>query len=229
MPSNHTPGMHSTPPWTAPQDAASHGGVNENMTALHYHGSPDAPDAQDNASPEPIPSPFFADGRTVDGPCLNEDIPLYHAPTPDPEGRVSQAQLVNAQLAGAQLVSNALVRSFLNSKHPLDSLTVLPQCIAQWCQETHQPFQNFAPLSPQSLTRSVEWAYDRTISRLLFDHDHVRKLPIEPFDPQRLLRSLRKMLWHDQQNVARHRSETLRHDESQDDTHDEDAPRDVPA
>src|SRR5262249_15466880 len=64
-------------------------------------------------------------------------------------------------------------------------------------------------------------------SRLLFDHDHVRKLPIEPFDPQRLLRSLRKMLWHDQQNVARHRSETLRHDDSHDHTHDEDAPHDV--
>jgi hypothetical protein len=77
------------------------------------------------------------------------------------------------------------------------------------------------------LTLASEWAYDRTVSRLLFDHDYVRTLPIEPFDPQRLLRSLSKTLWHDQQNVARHRSETLRHDESQDDSHDEDAPHDM--
>jgi hypothetical protein len=90
-----------------------------------------------------------------------------------------------------------------------------------------QPFQTFAPLSPQSLTRSIEWAYDRTISRVLFDHDYVRKLPIDPFDPQRLLSYLSTTRWKDQQNLARHRSETLRHNDSHEDPHDEDAPHDV--
>src|SRR5262249_26987851 len=132
-------------------------------------------------------SAFLTAGRKADGPCLNEDIPPYHAPTPDPEGRVSQAQLVEAQLAGAQLVSNALVRSLLNSNHPLDTQPEAPHNIVQWFQDTDQPFQNFTPLTLASLTLAAEWAYDRTISRLLFDHDYVQKLPIEPFDPQRLL------------------------------------------
>src|SRR5215471_13844059 len=174
-----------------------------------------------------ITSAFLTAGRKVDGPCLNEDIPPYHAPTPDPEGGGSQAQLVEAQLAGAQLVSNALVRSFLRSAYPLDSLTTPPSCIAQWCQETDQPFQNCAPLALGSLTLAAEWAYDRTLSRLLFDHDYVQKLPIEPFDPQRLLSHLSTTQWNDQRNLARHRSETLRHDESHDRIHDEDAPHDA--
>src|SRR5215471_215316 len=78
-----------------------------------------------------ITSAFLTAGRKVDGPCLNKDIPPYHAPTPDPEGRVSQSQLVDARLASAQLVSNALVRSFLRSEYPLDSLTEPPPCIVQ--------------------------------------------------------------------------------------------------
>src|SRR5262249_17500107 len=102
-----------------------------------------------------------------------------------------------------------------------------PSCIAQWCQETDQPFQNFVPLALESLTLAAEWAYDRTISRLLFDHDYDRKLPIEPFDPQRLLNYLSITQWNDQRNLARHRSETLRHDERQDDTQEADAPHDA--
>jgi hypothetical protein len=163
-------------------------------------------------------SAFLTAGRAVNGPCLNKDIPPYQPPVPDPDGRLAQAQL-----AGAQLVSNALVRSFLRSEYPLDSLTEPPPCIVQWCQETDQPFQNFPPLAAQSLTLAAEWAYDRTVSRLLFDHDYVRKLPIDPFDAQKLVGFLSKTRRNDQQNVARHRGETLRHD-SHDYTHDEDAP-----
>jgi hypothetical protein len=185
--------------------------------------------AESHPSPQTdaITSAFLAAGREVDGPCLNEDIPPYHAPTPDPEGGVSPSQLVDAQLAGAQLVSHALVRSFLRSKYPLDVLTTPPPCIVQWCQETDQPFQNFPPLSSQSLTLAAEWAYDRTLSRLLFDHDYVQKMPIDPFDPQRLVCYLSTTQWNDQRNLARHRSETLRHDESQDNTQDADAPHDM--
>src|SRR2546427_7695244 len=95
---------------------------------------------------------FLASGRKVDGPCLNDPILPYHPPVPDPDGRRAQAQL-----AGVQLVSNALVRSFLNPTSPLDSLTVPPACITQWCQETGQPFQNLALVSPRSLRLASEW------------------------------------------------------------------------
>jgi hypothetical protein len=166
-------------------------------------------------------SAFLATGRKVDGPCLNAPIPPYHPPVPDPDGRLAQAQL-----AGAQLLSNALVRSFLCHTAPLDSLTTLPPCIVHWCQETDQPFQNLALVSPRSLTLTSEWAYDRTISRLLCDHAYVRTLPFDPFDPQRLVRYLGTTRWNDQRNLARHRSETLRHDQSQDDPYAEDAPYD---
>jgi hypothetical protein len=76
------------------------------------HQNPTESSAESTPSPQmdASTSAFLADGRTVDGPCLNEDIPPYHAPTPAPEGRVSQAQLVDAQLASAQLVSNTSAR-----------------------------------------------------------------------------------------------------------------------
>src|SRR5437870_4096006 len=92
----------------------------------HHHPTESSAENAPSPQTDAITSAFLAEGREVDGPCLNQDIPPYHAPTPDPDERLSQAQLV-----GALLVSNALVRSFLRHTYPLDSLTTLPQCIEQ--------------------------------------------------------------------------------------------------
>jgi hypothetical protein len=177
------------------------------------------PSSQTDAST----SAFLTSGREVDGPCLNEDIPPYHPPVPDPDGRLAQAQLV-----GALLVSNALVRSFLRHKHPLDSLTTLPQCIEQGCQAHPLPLSHLPCLPEASLTLSVEWGYDRTVSRLLFDHDYVRKLvrklPLDACDPQRLQRYVQKTVRNDAWNVSRLYEETLRYTDA---PQDEDAPFNV--
>ena len=121
----------------------------EENSGQNEHGPRETPpgSAGDN---EPSPrtdastSAFLTAGREVDGPCLNEDIPPYHPPVADPDGRLAQAQLV-----GALLVSNALIRSFLSHKYPLDSLTTLPQCIEQWCQAHPLPLHHF-PCLPKA-------------------------------------------------------------------------------
>jgi hypothetical protein len=78
------------------------------------------------------------------------------------------------------------------------------------------------------LTLSVEWGYDRTVSRLLFDHDYVRKLvrklPLDACDPNRLRRYVQKTVRNDAWNVSRLYEETLRYTDAHE---DEDAPHDV--
>ena len=173
-----------------------------------------------DAKEEPIASAFLAEERKVSDPCLmQEDLQPYHAPTPDPDGR-----LKTAQLAGAQLLSNALVRSFLSStfreKYPLESLTRIPQCVEQWCKKHQASFTNFSLAPKESLTLALEWAFDRSISRILFDHDYVRKLPLEPFDPNALQRYLQATMRNDKRNVAKLGDENLQHDDGHGDDGD---------
>ena len=151
---------------------------------------------------------FLAEERKVkDALLMKKDLQPCHTPEPDPDGH-----LEDAQLAGAQLLSNALVRSFLRNRYSLGSLTTLPLCIAQWCDEHQESFVNFTRLSTNGLTLSWEWAYDRSISRILFDHDYVRKLPLEPFDPNALQRYLQATMRNDKRNVAKLGDEKSQHD-----------------
>lgn len=150
--------------------------------------------------------------RKVDG-YLNKNLPPYHAPRPDPDNRLSEAQL-----AGAQLLSDALVRSFLRvrSKEVRDSLLMsLPPCIEQWCQEHQKPFSNFEPVPQTALTCALEWAHDRAVSRLLFNDNYVRKLPIN--DPNALRYYLQATMRNDLRNLVRRCDESLRHDDARDD------------
>jgi hypothetical protein len=149
--------------------------------------------------------------RKVDG-YPDKNLPPYHAPRPDPDDRLSEAQF-----AGAQLLSDALVRSFLRvrSKEVRNSLLLsLPPWIKQWCQEQQKPFSNFEPVPQTALTCALEWAYDRAVSRLLFDNNYVRKLPVN--DPNALRYYLQATMRNDLRNLARRCDESLRHDDTRD-------------
>src|SRR5436309_1990585 len=108
-PENHlSPSEENTPFFTT---RAVHG----TPTSSTHDTTPEQPRSAASADSTEQPKKPHRKGDL----CFDMSIPPYHEPTPDPDGRLAQAQL-----AGAQLVSNALVRSFLNNKHPLDSLTV---------------------------------------------------------------------------------------------------------
>jgi hypothetical protein len=91
----------------------------------------------------------------------------------------------------------------------------LPPYIAQWCQAHQKPFSNFAPAPQTALTCALEWAYDRTVSRLLFDEQYVQKLPVN--DPNALRSYLQATLRNDGRNLDRRCDERLRHDDTRDD------------